>query len=107
MSRHFFDNAAPQQAGRGSASPQPPYDPAITRYLEATGIGAGWRCAWRWAAARRRVGPSGRVPSRESIPGPSPCSRHSSRRPDHIGSSPSASPIADRPRPGSGAAAFA
>jgi SAM-dependent methyltransferase len=65
--RYVLDNAAPETARR-FASLEELYDPATFRHLEATGVGAGWRCleigagagsVVRWLS--RRVGPDGRV----------------------------------------------
>lgn len=67
MDHYIFDNAAPQATQR-FISLEGLYDPATIRYLEACGVGAGWRCLEvgggggsiaAWLA--QRVGPTGHV----------------------------------------------
>ncbi len=67
MSQYVFDNAA-AQAGQRFQSLEALYDPRTVRFLEATGIGPGWRCLEvgagggsiaAWLA--ERVGPRGHV----------------------------------------------
>jgi SAM-dependent methyltransferase len=68
MTGYIFDNAAERETEQRFSSLESLYDPLTTRHLEATGIGAGWRC-WEigggsgsiglWLS--ERVGPEGHV----------------------------------------------
>jgi ubiquinone/menaquinone biosynthesis C-methylase UbiE len=67
VSQYVFDNAA-MQTGQRFQSLEALYDPRTVRFLEATGIDAGWRCLEVGAGAgsiaawlAERVGPSGHV----------------------------------------------
>lgn len=67
MSQYVFDNAA-AQTGQRFQSLEALYDPRTVRFLEATGVGPGWRCLEVGAGGgsiaawlSERVGPSGHV----------------------------------------------
>ena len=44
MSSYIFDNAAEEPTTQRFASLEALYDPRTIRFLEATGVGPGWRC---------------------------------------------------------------
>jgi SAM-dependent methyltransferase len=44
MSSYIFDNAAERPTSQRFASLETLYDPRTIRFLEATGVGPGWRC---------------------------------------------------------------
>lgn len=44
MSRYVFDNAAEQPTAQRFTNLELLYDPRTIRFLEATGVGPGWRC---------------------------------------------------------------
>jgi SAM-dependent methyltransferase len=44
MRNYIFDNAAEQPTAQRFASLEALYDPRTIRFLEATGVGPGWRC---------------------------------------------------------------
>jgi len=68
MTSYIFDNAAEEPTAQRFASLEALYDPRTIRFLEATGVGPGWRCLEvgggsgsiaAWLADR--VGPAGHV----------------------------------------------
>ena len=44
MSGYIFDNAAERETEQRFGSLAALYDARTSRYLEATGVGPGWRC---------------------------------------------------------------
>lgn len=75
MSSYIFDNAAERETEQRFGSLAALYDPRTIRFLEATGVGAGWRCLEigagggsiaTWLADR--VGDSGHVTATDIDP---------------------------------------